>query len=65
MDTTTQMLIGSLVMNALLILKECVSRMSKSSCCGSEIVFTSPIQRRKKEIINKDPPKENKVEMIV
>jgi hypothetical protein len=49
MDTTTQMLIGSLVMNALLILKECIYRIQKSTCCGSEIVFTNPIQRRRKQ----------------
>ena len=63
MDTTTQMLIGSLVMNALLILKECLARINKSSCCGNEIIFNNPISTRKKQSKEKTQP--NNIEMVV
>ena len=42
-DNNTQLylLIGSVAMNSILIIKDCVHRMRSSDCCGARINFVT------------------------
>ena len=45
-----QLLLGSVIINCLLIIERILSRVKKSKCCNSEIEMTTNIQKSKSEL---------------